>query len=84
MDSATVDQAEAMFKNIPTLQQTLDKSGNEDVDTVITDNKTYHVNEKLEEWIKAVCVAKDKIKKQAWAELGQAQPKLGLEDGISS
>ena len=41
MDSATVDQAEAMYKKIASLQQTLEKSGNEDVDTVIIDYITY-------------------------------------------
>ena len=63
MDSATADQAEAMYKNISTLQQTLDKSDDVDTDTVIIDNVTYDVNEKLEDWIKAIFVAKDKNKK---------------------
>ena len=49
MDSATVDQAKAMYKDIATLQQTLDKSANKAVDTVITDSIPYQVNEKLEE-----------------------------------
>ena len=44
MDSATVDQAKVMYKDIATLQQTLDKSAN-----VITDSIPYQVNEKLEE-----------------------------------
>ena len=64
MDSTTVDQAETMYKNIDTLWQTLDKSDEEDMDTVGIGKVSYQINENLEEWIIAICIAKDKNRKQ--------------------
>ena len=42
----------------------MDKSDKEDMATVVIDDVSYQINEKLEEWIKAICITKIRSKKE--------------------
>ena len=46
------------------------------MDTDVIDNTPYQINEKLEEWIKAICIAKDRNKKQEKKEDKLKQNKM--------
>ena len=73
MNAATVDQAENMFKNLTNPRQFLDKCDDEDQDTVKIDGTEHDVNDKMDEWIKKICIYKDKNKKKEKREDREAR-----------
>ena len=53
-----------MIKNLTSLRQSLNKCDDEDQDTADIDGTDHNGNDKIDEWIKKICIYKDNDKKR--------------------